>query len=158
MKLSLKKLLVAVAFCIAPLICFAQSPGNTPGTSVTQTSIRADAAQFFTQTLGAVNTNATTTIPAGNGYIYIDYLRITVSTNATGTAQNQVQFTTTNLGGVAWQYSVAAAAEQNVDVAGNLGIAPLRAPAPGTAVTIIPPAAATNNSYQVVVGYHYAAQ
>lgn len=130
----------------------------TGATLVQQSAVHQDVATFMAQTNGAVNTNATTTIPAQPGqYININFLQITVCTNGTGTAQNQVSFTSTNLPGTpSFVYSVAATAS----ICQHVFDGPVnwKALIPGTAVTFVPPAAATNNSYQVIATGNYTTQ
>lgn len=148
--------LLAVTLLLSVAL-FAQNQGFVvPGsTLVQQSAIKQDAASFIFNTESAVNTQTTTTITAGpNQYIYITYLHITVCTNGTGTAQNQVQFTTTNIPNTpAFQYSIAATASICQTVFSNQ--VNWKSTIPGTAVTIVPPSAAANNSYQVLVSGYY---
>jgi hypothetical protein len=112
---------------------------------------------YSSGTTFAVNlqTTATCTPPAGQ-FVYITGLSFDVCTNGTGTAANQVNFTSTNLtGSPFWTFSVAATASICQHWQEPLST-PLKSTAAGTAVTIVSPAAATNNSYMVRVYAYYA--
>lgn len=125
--------------------------------SVQQAPTRLDAATAVAVTGTAVNNQytATITVPAGQ-YAYITAISFDVCTNGTGTAANQVTFTSTNLSGSpVWPFSVAATASicqhwQDTIPGG------LKSSAPGTNVTVVTPAAATNNSYTVRLYYYLA--
>lgn len=125
--------------------------------STQQSATHADAATAVAVTGTAVNNQytATITVPAGQ-YAYITAISFDVCTNGTGTAANQVTFTSTNLSGSpVWPFSVAATAsicQHWVDtIPGGL-----KSAAPGTNVTIVTPAAAANNSYTVRAYYYIA--
>lgn len=105
----------------------------------------------------AVNTQttATCTPPAGQ-FVYITGISFDVCTNGTGTAVNQVSFTSTNLtGSPLWSFSIAATASicQHWQ---EPFVSPLKSTAAGTAVTVVSPAAAANNSYVARVYAYYA--
>lgn len=122
-----------------------------------QDPTRLDVATAVAVTGTAVNNQytATITVPAGQ-YAYITALSFDVCTNGTGSAVNQVTFTSTNLSGSpVWPFSVAATASicqhwQDIIPGG------LKSAAPGTNVTVVTPAAATNNSYTVRLYYYLA--
>lgn len=122
-----------------------------------QDATRLDVATAVAVTGTAVNNQytATITVPAGQ-YAYITAISFDVCTNGTGTAANQVTFTSTNLSGSpVWPFSIAATASicqhwQDVIPGG------LKSAAAGTNVTIVTPAAATNNSYTVRIYYYLA--
>lgn len=100
----------------------------------------------------AVNQQETVTCtpPAGQ-FVYITGISFDVCTNGTGTAANQVTFTSTNLtGSPVWSFSIAATASICQHWSEPL-TTPLKSTAAGTAVTIVSPAAATNNSYHARV-------
>lgn len=124
---------------------------------VQQNPTHLDAATGVAVTGTAVNNQytATITVPAGQ-YAYITALSFDVCTNGTGTGANQVTFTTTNLtGSPVYPFSVAATAsicQHWQDIIPN----GLKSSAPGTNVTIVTPAAATNNSYTVRAYYYLA--
>ena len=138
---------------LLPLLC-----GLAFGQSRTQQDpTRLDVATAVAVTGTAVNNQytATITVPAGQ-YAYITALSFDVCTNGTGTAANQVTFTSTNLtGSPVWPFSVAATAsicQHWVDtIPGGL-----KSSIPGTNVTIVTPAAAANNSYTVRAYYYLA--
>lgn len=126
--------------------------------SVQQSPTRLDAATAVAIGSGtAVNTQYTTTVtvPAGQ-YAYITAISFDVCTDGTGTAANQVTFTSTNLSGSpVWPFSIAATASicqhwEDVIPGG------LKSAAPGTNVTIVTPSAATHNSYTARVYYYLA--
>lgn len=136
-----------------PLLC-----GLAFGQARTQQDpTRLDAATAVAVTASAVNNQytATITVPAGQ-YAYITAISFDVCTNGTGTAANQVTFTSTNLSGSPiWPFSVAATASicqhwQDVIPGG------LKSSIPGTNVTVVTPAAAANNSYTVRLYYYLA--
>jgi hypothetical protein len=79
-----------------------------------------------------------------------------VCTNATGTAADQVTWTTTNItGSPTFGFSIAATAE--ICQHWSIPLAtPLKSTAAGTAVTFVSPAAAANNSYHATVAAYYA--
>jgi hypothetical protein len=100
----------------------------------------------------AVNQQETVTCtpPAGQ-FVYITAIAFDVCTNGTGTAANQVTWTTTNITGApTFGFSVAATASICQHWAIPLPT-PLKSTAAGTAVTFVSPTAATNNSYHASV-------
>lgn len=126
-------------------------------TTVQQSSSRLDAGVAVAVTGTAVNNQytATITVPAGY-YAYITGLSFDVCTNGTGSAVNQVTFTSTNLtGSPVWPFSLAATASICQHWSEPLS-SPLKSSVPGTNVTVVTPAAATNNSYTVRVYYYLA--
>ena len=129
---------------------FAQAP-------VQQVPTRLDAGFGVATAVGAVNTQqiATITVPGGQ-YAYITGISIEECTNATGTVQSNVSFTSTNItGSPQWSYSQAATA--NVCQRWNENYAtPLKSAAPGTNVAITSPSSATNNSYGIRMYYYLA--
>lgn len=145
-----KFLLGLLLAALLPALAFGQARTQ-------QDPTRLDAATAVSVTGTAVNTQYTLTItvPAGQ-YAYITALSFDVCTNGTGSAVNQVTFTSTNLSGSpVWPFSVAATASicqhwQDIVPGG------LKSAAPGTNVTIVTPAAATNNSYTVRAYYYLA--
>lgn len=105
----------------------------------------------------AVNQQETVTCtpPAGQ-FVYITSIAFDVCTNGTGSAVNQVTWTTTNLTGApTFGFSVAATAS----ICQHWSIplpTPLKSTAAGTAVTFVSPVAATNNSYHATVAVYFA--
>lgn len=105
----------------------------------------------------AVNQQETVTCtpPAGQ-FVYITGISFDVCTNGTGTAANQVTWTSTNLTGAPiWSFSIAATASICQHWSEPL-TTPLKSTAAGTAVTLVSPAAAANNSYHARVYAYFA--
>jgi hypothetical protein len=104
----------------------------------------------------AVNQQETVTCtpPAGQ-FVYMTSIAFDVCTNGTGSAVNQVTWTTTNItGSPTFGFSVAATAS----ICQHWSIplpTPLKSTAAGTAVTFASPAGATNNSYHATVVAYY---
>jgi hypothetical protein len=103
----------------------------------------------------AVNQQETTTCtPNAGQFVYITAIAFDVCTNGTGSATTPTTFTTTNLPGApTFGFAIAATAEicQHWQIP---FATPLKSNAAGTAVTVVSPAAATNNAYQATVfGY-----
>jgi hypothetical protein len=155
----MRKLLTLALLCLAgPAL--AQTFIAPP---IQQTATRADAATTVCPLTSSgaaapavnVQITATCTPPAGQ-YVYITGISFDVCTNATGTVVNQGSFTSTNLTGAPlWSFSIAATAEICQHWIDNPAT-PLKSTAPGTAVTIVSPAAAANNSYVQRVYAYYA--
>jgi len=126
---------------------------DTPGTATTQTATRYDACTPINK-VGAANAQITLTIPAVAGqYIYVAGIDLTAAQNATATVATLSQFTSTNLGGWIYQFSLAATA--NAQVSEHFYFTtPLKAPIAGTAVTIVSPAAATNTAFNINACYY----
>lgn len=92
----------------------------------------------------------TCTPPAGQ-FVYITGISFDVCTNGTGSAANQVTWTTTNITGApVFSFSIAATASICQHWQEPL-VSPLKSTAAGTAVTLVSPAGATNNSYHARV-------
>jgi hypothetical protein len=131
--------------------------GALAQTSVQQSASRLDACTAVASAVGAVASQqtATITVSAGN-YAYICAISLEVCTNATGTVQSNVTFTSTNLtGSPTWQYSMTATA----DICQRWfdGFAsPLKSAVPGTNVTVVSPTSATNNNYGIRLYYYIA--
>lgn len=104
----------------------------------------------------AVNQQETVTCtpPAGQ-FVYITSISFDVCTDGTGTAANQVTWTTTNLtGSPTFGFSIAATAS----ICQHWSIplpTPLKSTAAGTAVTFVSPTAATHNSYHATVATYF---
>lgn len=105
----------------------------------------------------AVNQQETVTCtPPGGQFVYITGISFDVCTNGTGSAANQVTWTTTNLTGApVFSFSIAATASICQHWSEPL-TTPLKSTAAGTAVTFVSPAAATNNSYHARVYAYFA--
>ena len=124
---------------------------QAPGTYTTQTSYRADAAQFVQMIAGGrttcttsqdttANTTITITPPAGN-YVYLTGLSIDVFPNATASTSATTWSSTNLTGSPLWLVSTTTAAAANPSSPFFLHESyptALRSTAPGTAVTIVP--------------------
>lgn len=124
---------------------------------VQQAPTHLDAATAVAFAGTAVNSQSTATITVPGGqYAYITAISFDVCTNGTGTAANQVTYTSTNIAGSPqWVFSIAATASicqhwQDIIPGG------LKSAAAGTNVTIVSPTAATNNSYTIRAYYYLA--
>jgi hypothetical protein len=104
----------------------------------------------------AVNTQVTVTLTPPSGLsVYVCGVDVTVSQNATSTANTNLTFTSTNLGGWLYKYSLAATA--------NLALSqsfywsqPVKSVIPGTAVTIVSPAATAQTAFSINAYYYFA--
>lgn len=155
----MRKLFLVLALALLPSVVFAQAQVAPP---VQQSSTRSDAATLVgaitssgTALAANTTTTATLTAPAGQ-FIYITGITFEVCTNGTGSAQNQVTFTSTNISNTpSFEYSIAATAsicQRWNEVFG----APLKSLQPGVNVTFVSPSAATNNSYNIRAYYYNA--
>jgi hypothetical protein len=105
---------------------------------------------------GAINNQQTVTITPPSGQsVYICGLDVSASQNATATANTNVKFTSTNIGGWAYTYSLAATANIMMAQAFNFS-QPIKSVIPGTAVTIVSPAALANTAFSINVYYYQA--
>ncbi len=156
----MRKFLLALSF-LAGLTgsAFAQAQVAPP---VQQSSTRSDAATLVgaitsSGTALAVNTTTTSTLTAPAGqFIYITGVTFEVCTNGTGTAQNQVTFTSTGLSNnPSFEYSIAATASI-CQRWSEVFSSPLKSLTAGTNVTFVSPSAATNNSYNIRAYYYNA--
>ena len=105
----------------------------------------------------AVNQQETVTCtpPAGQ-YVYVVGISFDACTDGTGSAVNQVTWTTTNITGSP-TYSLSLAATASICQHWQEPLTqPLKSTAAGTAVTFVSPAAATHNSYHARVYVYYA--
>lgn len=104
----------------------------------------------------AVNNQVTLTLtPPSGQYVYLCGLDVTVSQNGTATANTNVSFTSTNLGGWAWKYSLPATINLALVQPFYFSI-PVKAAAAGTAVTIVSPSATAQTAFSIN-GYYYFA-
>lgn len=138
---------LAALIALTPALIFAQ---QFPPVTIGQPFI-CDAAS---SSAVAVNTQSTNTVTvSGTNYAYICAITFAVCTNGTGTAQNQVTFTSSGISGTpSWQYSQAATASICQRWLESFGGGPLKS-LQGTNVVITSPAAATNNSYNTIIYY-----
>ncbi len=154
-----KSFLVLSALACMAGPAFAQTQVAPP---VQQSATRSDAATLVgaitsSGTALAVNTTTTSTLTAPAGqFVYVTGITFEVCTNGTGTAQNQVTFTSTGLSNnPSFQYSIAATASICQRWSEPFA-APLKSLTPGTNVTLVSPSAATNNSYNIRAYYYNA--
>jgi hypothetical protein len=122
-----------------------------------QTATRLDACNAVATAVGAAGTAQTATATAlGGNYIYICAIALEVCTNGTGSVQNNVVFTSTNIiGSPSWSYSIAATANICQRIFEEFPT-PLRAAVPGSNVTVVSPTLATNNNYGIRIYYYLA--
>lgn len=149
----MKKLLALLLLAAFP--AFAQAPPPP----IQQGSQRLDAQTVCANgtNYNTVNTTSTATIPAGQGYFYATELQIYVVQNATASVAANLNFTTTNLNGMQWGYSTLATASQTLVISpGPVGAAPIKSSSPGTAVTVVSPAAQTNTGYAITICGYYS--
>lgn len=147
----LKKLFLFV--CLAGALALAQSP-----TVVQQHQTHLDSGTNINAT-AAVNNAVTLTIPAppAGQYIYISEIDLQVVNDATGAVtQQNVAFTSTNLNSWQFLYSSANAANTSSSFGPIIFPTGLKAPSPGTKVTIVSPAANTHAAYNINVVYWIA--
>lgn len=154
----LRTLLLAGLFALAAIAAQAQQAGPAP---VQQSPSRLDACNGIGYATAAVNNTATATITVPGGlYVYICGISIDVCGNATGSLATNVTFTSTNLpSNPTWQYSTTVALMAGACLNPPIRewfAAPLKSSAPGTNVTIVSPAAATNNAYTIRAYYYLA--
>lgn len=150
----IKKLLFALALLIAAIPAYAQQQQSAP---IQQIPTKSDAAVGVASAVGAVNTAETATIAVPGGfYAYLVGIGIEVCTNATGTVASVSTFTSTNLNGnPTWLFSITASAEICYRTWESFN-PPLKSALSGTNVTIVSPAAATNNGYGIRAYYYLA--
>lgn len=144
--------------------------GLTNPAPVQQDPTRLDAASScsYAPAVNVAATSATCTItpPAGQ-FVYVDSLIVYACLDGTASISSiQQNFTSTNLGNPSFAYETALISGSTIttnatDVlcqsSGQLiGTSPLKSTVPGTAITIVPPAAATHASFGQFVAYHFA--
>jgi len=152
----MRRFLIAFAFLPALIgAAFAQAPVQQQGTMLNAaTNV---CAITSSGTPLAVNTQTTCTLAAVAGqYHYITGITFEVCTNGTGSAQNQVTFTSTNISNTpSFEYSIAATASICQRWSESFSV-PLKSAAPGVNTTFVSPSAATNNSYNIRAYYYVA--
>ena len=103
----------------------------------------------------AVNNAVTLTLTPPDGqHVYLCGWELTVSQNGTSTANTNLVFTSTNLGGWAYAYSLAATANLSLTHAVRLAW-PVKSTTATTAVTFVSPAAQTNTAFSISAFYFY---
>ncbi len=172
---KLRKLLLAGAAALPLILASYGADADIPGTAVTQTATRADAATFWVgQAAGATACNAvsgtaasdtiTITPPAGQ-YVYLTDLIVQINTDATGATAVPTVSTTnisSNGGATAAVFSLATTlattGSTNTGFVLPFPIGGLKSAAPGVAVTFVP--SATLNAHVIAcmsaVGYFNA--
>jgi hypothetical protein len=130
--------------------------GGSQPVAVQQGASRLDASVVAGFTIGAVNTNAATTVvvPSGNS-LYITGVAIDVYADGTGgTTISNATFTSSGIPGApSWPVSFAGTANTGIPVARDFPTTPIKS-LPGSNVVITPPSAGAHNSYSVrVYGY-----
>jgi hypothetical protein len=144
-------LAAVAAICLSSVGAFAQAA--TP----TQSSpSRLDASQLVATSATSAAT-LTITPPSGQ-YVYINGVEVQNCAGGTAvTAAAPTTVTTTNLGGVAWTIGSGVTAGLCQPSPMSAGwAAPLKSAAPGTAVTIVLPTFATNQTIRVSAYYYFA--
>lgn len=109
-----------------------------------------------TNQTAAVNTQVTVTLtpPAGQS-VYLCGIDVTASQNATSTANTNLTFTSTNLGGWLFKYSLAATV--NIALSQSFYFSqPVKSVIPGTAVTVVSPAATAQTAFSINAYYYFA--
>jgi hypothetical protein len=152
MKFHVKSLaLLAALFFAAPAVAQVQVQS-----SATHIDAATQVCSFAASPVAVNQQETVTCTPAAGQFVYITGLSFDVCTDGTGTAANQVTWTSTNLTGApVWSFSIAATASICQHFSEPLST-PLKSTAAGTAVTLVSPAAATHNSYHARV-YAYSA-
>lgn len=103
-----------------------------------------------------INAQATVTLtpPLPDQFVYLCSWDVTASQNASATANTNLKFTSTNIGGWSWQYSLGNTANTTINQ-GFYFTGYVRATTVGTAVTIVSPAAVANTAFSINVSYFY---
>jgi hypothetical protein len=158
MKTFLRSLTVAAVLLLASIAGVQAQQAGGP-VLVQQAPTRLDACNGIAYATAAVNNQVTATITVPGGlYAYVCGISADVCTNGTATVQSNVTFTTTNLPSLpTFQYSTPATANVCINPpVREFPAAPIKSAAPGTNVTVVSPAAATNNAYTIRVYYYLA--
>lgn len=104
----------------------------------------------------AVNNQVTLTLtPPSGQFVYLCGLDFAASQNATSTANTNSVVTSTNLGGWAYKYSLAAVANTSLTQSFYF-TNPVKAAASGTAVTIVSPAALAQCAFSINAYYYFS--
>lgn len=104
----------------------------------------------------AVNNQVTLTITPPNGMsVYICGIDVSVSQDGTATVNTNTQFTSTNIGGWKWTYSLAATANLSITQFFDFNH-PIKSTTPGTAVTIVSPTAKADTAFNINAYYYIA--
>lgn len=148
---------LALAFLALASPAFAQTP-LVP--LVQQSSQRLDAATtcFSGTNYNTVNTQSTATISASAGqYFYITWLYLAAASDATGSANTNLNFTSTGIVGTPqWGYSLAATASAGIVVQNGPLTTPIKTAQPGQVATIVSPAATLHTGFAIVACGYYS--
>lgn len=128
------------------------------GASVQQHPTHQDACTEITTANVSVNSQVTLTIgpPPSGQSVYLGTIELQASNDATGSAESNTDFTSTNLGG--WIYAFSqpgTASTQGLNTVLNYPTGQ-KAAGPGTKVTIVSPAAVTHVSFNISACYWFA--
>lgn len=165
---SLKLALLAGALSLG-FIASAFAVGVTNPAPVQQDPSRLDAGSNVCAFAPAVNQTASsqtcTITPPANQSVYIDSLIFKACLDGTASISSiQQNYTSTNLGGLAWQTALISGSTITTNATDNLcdtspnlaGSGPLKSAQPGLAVTLVPPTQAAHASFGMFVAYHFA--
>ena len=166
---TLKIALLASALSLS-LAASAFALGITNPAPVQQDPTRLDAAGSCSYAPAVNQTAASQTCtitPPPGMFVYVDSLIFKACLDGTASISSiQQNYTSTNIGAptIAWQTALLSAATITTNPTTNLcdtspqlvGSSPLKSIAPGTAVTFVPPTAATHASFGMFVAYHFA--
>ena len=150
---KLKLLLLSVACAVALLPARAWAQQITP---TQQAASRYDVCSVLSVS-GAVNTAvAVTSTPPNGQFVYVCGVDVQASQDATATANTNLTFSSTNLNSWHYTYSLpVSATSSNITYASSwAGV--VRAPAAGTAVTIVSPAATVHTAFSINLYYYFA--
>jgi hypothetical protein len=135
---------------------------------VQPSATKLDAAILVSSTAPAVNatvaTGTVTITPPAGQYVYFTGIYVAACGDGTAsTSSVQQAFTSTNLSGLTVQTSYLSAATISTNPGSSqcdrvtLPFAtPLKSAAPGTAVTLVPPAQAAHMSFPIITTYYFA--
>lgn len=122
---------------------------------VDQAATRASACTAANATAAVNNAVTLTLTPPSGYYVYLCGFDIAISQDGTATVNTNQSFTSTNLGGWAWKYSLPATANTQLTQSFYFNN-PVKSAAAGTAVTVVSPAAKANSAFSIN-GYYYFA-
>jgi len=130
-----------------------QNPPDLPGTPVTITGFPGITTLNAT---AAINNAVTLTLtPPAGSFVYLCGLDLIVSNSATGAVvATNLSFTSTNIGGWAYKYSMVGTANTNGVDRSFTWWPCIKSSTAGTAVTIVSPAANAQAAYSIN-GYYY---
>lgn len=149
------------AFFLAAVLCavpsFAQQGVQTPVLGAIPVAISSTPATTTANNTAAINNPVTLTLtpPAGQ-FVYVCGLDLIVANDATGAvAATNLSFTSTNLGGWAYKYSMVGTANTNGVDRSFAWTHCVKSAAATTAVTIVSPAANAHATYSINAYYYF---